>query len=76
MTLMLARRSSLTPVGLGGESIQQVVDAPFPSLRCGAHGCVHGLPAVGRPRGDAGVAACGGDQDGQAWTSSSGAHGR
>jgi hypothetical protein len=45
-------------VGFGGEHLQDV-DAPFLSFRCGAHGRVHGLPAVGRPRGDAGVAARG-----------------
>lgn len=28
-------------------------DAPDPCFRCGAHGHIHGLPAVGRPRKDA-----------------------
>jgi hypothetical protein len=48
-----------------GELLQDM-DGPFPSFNSGTHGHVPGLPAVERerPRGDTGVAACGGDLGG------------
>jgi hypothetical protein len=48
-------------VGIGGELLH-IVDYPEPAFTCGAsricaHGRVHGLPAVGRPKEYAGDAA-------------------
>jgi hypothetical protein len=41
-------------LGLEGKAPPEVVDAPHQAFRCGAHVRVQGLPAVGRPREDAG----------------------